>query len=127
MSRRVFDQQSTAFTINLSFGFMLRNVETGELRYCHSSINNNRYLDIPHRIRNEEDLERFIEEIVRQDLLRIHLTTASGYQMGGPVDNQRYLLRQIPAGLFTLCVFHLKYYISRCSLSDRTVSSKHHQ
>jgi len=69
MARRIFDQQSTAFTINLSFGFMLRNVEIGELRYLHSSFNNNKYLDIPHRIRNEEDLERFIEEITRQDLL----------------------------------------------------------
>jgi hypothetical protein len=49
---------------------MLRNVETGELRYFHSSFNNNRYFDIPHRIRNVEDLERFIEEIARQDLLR---------------------------------------------------------
>jgi len=48
---------------------MLRNVETGELRYFHSSFNNNRYFDIPHRILNEEDLERFIEEIARQDML----------------------------------------------------------
>jgi len=68
LARRIFDQQSTAFTINLSFGFMLRNVETGELRYFHSSFNNKRYFDIPNRIRNEEDLERFIEEIARQDL-----------------------------------------------------------
>jgi hypothetical protein len=33
MVRRIFRQQTTAFKINLSFGFILRNVETGELRY----------------------------------------------------------------------------------------------
>jgi hypothetical protein len=37
MIRRIFRQQTTAFKINLSFGFILRNVETEELRYYHSS------------------------------------------------------------------------------------------
>jgi len=69
MVRHTFTQQPTAFTINLSFGSMLRNVETGELHYFHSSFNKNRYFDIPHRIRNVEDLERFIEEIARQCIL----------------------------------------------------------
>jgi hypothetical protein len=46
------------FKINLSFGFILRNVETGELRYYHSSQNNSRFFDAPHLIRTEEDLER---------------------------------------------------------------------
>jgi hypothetical protein len=32
MVRRIFRQQITAFKINLSFGFILRNVETGELK-----------------------------------------------------------------------------------------------
>jgi hypothetical protein len=41
--------------INLSFGFILRNVETGELRYYHSSQNNSRMFDVPHLIRTEED------------------------------------------------------------------------
>jgi hypothetical protein len=44
MVRRIFKQQTTAFKINLSFGFILRNVETGELRYYHSSQNNSRLL-----------------------------------------------------------------------------------
>jgi hypothetical protein len=58
MVRRIFRQQTTAFKINLSFGFILRNVETGELRYYHSSQNNSRFFDAPHLIRTEEDLER---------------------------------------------------------------------
>jgi hypothetical protein len=49
-----------------SFGFILRNVETGELRYYHSSQNNSRFFDAPHLIRTEEDLERFLEELSRQ-------------------------------------------------------------
>jgi hypothetical protein len=44
-------QQTTAFKINLSFAFILRNVETGELRYYHSSQNNSRFFDVPHLIR----------------------------------------------------------------------------
>jgi hypothetical protein len=39
-----------------AFGFILRNVDTGELCYYHSSQNNSRFLDVPHLIRNEEDL-----------------------------------------------------------------------
>jgi hypothetical protein len=58
MVRRIFRQQTTAFKINLSFGFILRNVETGELQYYHSSQNNSRFFDVPHLIRTEEDLER---------------------------------------------------------------------
>jgi hypothetical protein len=52
-----------------SFGFILRNVETGELRYYHSSQNNSRFFDVPHLIRTEEDLERFLEELSRHDML----------------------------------------------------------
>ena len=69
MVRRIFRQQTTAFKINLSFGFILRNVETGELRYYHSSQNNSRFFYVPHLIRTEEDLERFLEELSRHDML----------------------------------------------------------
>ena len=55
MVRRIFRQQTTAFKINLSFGFILRNVETGELRYYHSSQNISRFFDVPHLVRTEED------------------------------------------------------------------------
>jgi hypothetical protein len=55
MVRRIFRQQTTAFKINLSFGFILRDVETGELRYCHSSQNNARFFETSHLIRTEED------------------------------------------------------------------------
>ena len=37
MVHHIFTQQSTAFMINVSFGFFLRHMEIGELRYYHSS------------------------------------------------------------------------------------------
>jgi hypothetical protein len=69
MVRRIFTQQTTAFTINLSFGFMLKNVEKGELRQYHPSQNNARFLDAPHLIRTEEDLARFLDDLSRHDML----------------------------------------------------------
>jgi hypothetical protein len=44
-------------------------METGELRYYHSSQNNSRFFDVPHLIRTEEDLERFLDELQGQDIL----------------------------------------------------------
>ena len=69
MIRRIFTQQASAFKINLSFGFMLRNIDTGELRYYHPSQNNARFFDVPHLIRNEENLERFLDDLSRHDML----------------------------------------------------------
>jgi hypothetical protein len=63
MVHRIFREQTTAFKINLSFGFFLRNIETVELRDYHSSQNNARFFYAPHLIRTEEDLERFLEEL----------------------------------------------------------------
>jgi hypothetical protein len=47
----------------------LRNVETEKLRYYHSSQNNSRFVDVPHLIRTEEDLEQFLADLSRQDIL----------------------------------------------------------
>jgi hypothetical protein len=69
MVRYLYRQQTTAFKINLSFSFILRNIETGVLWYYHSSQNNARFFYVPHLIRTEEDLERFLEELSRHDIL----------------------------------------------------------
>jgi DNA-directed RNA polymerase subunit RPC12/RpoP len=63
--RRIFRQQTTAFKINLSFGFILRNVETGELRCYHSSQNNSRFLlcSTPHQNRRLGEVSRGVEPI----------------------------------------------------------------
>jgi len=69
MVHRIFREQTTAFKINVSFGFFLRHMETGKLRYYHSSQNNSRVFDVPHLIRTEEDLERYLDELQGQDIL----------------------------------------------------------
>ena len=44
-------------------------METGELRYYHSSQNNSRFFYVPHLIRTEEDLEKYLDELQGQDIL----------------------------------------------------------
>ena len=52
---QMFRNQESRFKINASFGFILRNLETGQLRYYHSSQNVGRLLDAPHLISNQEE------------------------------------------------------------------------
>jgi hypothetical protein len=44
-------------------------METGELRYNHSSQNNSKLFYVPHLIRTKEDLLRFLDEMQGQDIL----------------------------------------------------------
>ena len=53
---RIFEDQSTVFKLNLSFGFVLFNNETEQIQYHHPSANNNRVFDTPFQINNREDL-----------------------------------------------------------------------
>ncbi|CAB4000813.1 Zinc finger and SCAN domain-containing 22, partial [Paramuricea clavata] len=53
---RIFEDQSTVFKLNLSFGFVLFNNETEQMQYHHPSANNNRVFDSPFQINNREDL-----------------------------------------------------------------------
>jgi hypothetical protein len=69
MVRYLYRQQTTAFNINLSFGFILRHIETGVLRYYYASQNNARFFETLHLIRTEEDLERFLEELSPHSIL----------------------------------------------------------
>jgi hypothetical protein len=69
MVHHILRQQTTAFKINVSFGFILRSVETEELRYYYSSQNNSRFVDVPHLIRTEEDLDKFLADLRRQGML----------------------------------------------------------
>ena len=48
---------------------MLRNFETGELRYYNLSQNNAHVLDVPRRIWNEEDLQKFLDDLSRHGIL----------------------------------------------------------
>ena len=60
----LFDQQTTAFKINCSYGFLLKNKTTNRFRYYHSSNNCcGRLLEEPALITNRDDFDRFLARI----------------------------------------------------------------
>ena len=67
----IFVAQTTAFKINISYGFILRNRTSGRYIYYHSSCNCcGRYLDEPSLITNAETFENFLERIKEPDILK---------------------------------------------------------
>ena len=69
--RQLFEEQTTAFKVNLSFGFILKQKVTGRLRYYHSSDNCcGRYMEEPALITNRADFESFQERIQESDILQ---------------------------------------------------------
>lgn len=67
--RQIFADQNTAFKINLGFGFVLRNTETGDLQYQHTSANNHLVLDEPFLVTNASELENLIDLISNIDFI----------------------------------------------------------
>ena len=56
--KKMYQEQTNAFKINLSYGFVLRNKNTDRYKYYHSSCNCcGRYLDEPSLITNSEDFD----------------------------------------------------------------------
>ena len=69
--RQLFEEQTTAFKVNLSFGFILKQKVTGRLRYYHSSNNCcGRLLEEPSLITNRGDFDRFLARIQESDILQ---------------------------------------------------------
>ena len=67
----IFTDQTTAFKLNISYGFILRNRTSGRYRYYHSSCNCcGRYLDEPSLITNADTFENFLERIKEPDILK---------------------------------------------------------
>ena len=52
----IFTDQSTVFKLNVSFGFILRNNETGALQYYYASRNNEQVFEEPFQINTAADL-----------------------------------------------------------------------
>ena len=68
---QLFEEQTTAFKANVSFGFILKQKATSRLRYYHSSNNCcGRYLEEPSLITNRDDFESFLERIREPDTLQ---------------------------------------------------------
>ena len=63
----IFNQQTTAFKINASLGYVLRNKTDDELRYFHSCQNNSRLFPDPFKIENAADFDRFVDAISNLD------------------------------------------------------------
>ena len=69
--RVLFDQQTTSFKINCSFAFILKEKQSGRLKYYHSSNNCcGRYLEEPSLIGNRADFDQFLERIHESDILQ---------------------------------------------------------
>ena len=67
--QQLFRHQTRRFKVNVSFGFMLWNMETGELRYYHSSQNHGCLLDTLWLINGQEDFDAFLQDLVMEDIL----------------------------------------------------------
>ena len=66
---QIFADQSTVFKLNVSFGFILRNNETGDLQYHYASRNNNHLFESPFQIATAADLQQVREALRNIDIL----------------------------------------------------------
>ena len=60
-------KQNSRFKINFSFGYILKNIESGALRYFHPSYNNNSVLNAAELISDSDQLSRFLETVSEHD------------------------------------------------------------
>ena len=66
---RIMRDQQTRFKLNYSFGYVLRNIDTDELRYYHPCSNNAQVLDAAVTISNSNELEEFLRKIAAENFL----------------------------------------------------------
>ena len=64
-----FTDQSTVFKLNVSFGFNLRNNETGALQYYYAPGNNEQVFEAPFQITTAADLQQVREALLNLDVL----------------------------------------------------------
>ena len=91
---RIFQDQTTVFKLNLSFGFILFNNETEQMQYHHSSANNNRVFETPFLVRNREDLQQ-----VRLALENLDVFEWAGQQR----PNSKWIVMENPAVVSLNC------------------------
>ena len=68
IAKTIMKNQENRFEINYGFGFVLKNIETGEFRYYHAS-NNSLMVDAAVLISNEAELNEFLAHITDEDFL----------------------------------------------------------
>ena len=69
--RDIYEQQTTAFKLNISLGFILRNIETGEYRYFAPNTNQTMWT-LPHLISSRQSLN-IVENRLRDMNVLEHL------------------------------------------------------
>ena len=72
---RILAMEPHSFKINLAFGTILRNIETGEYRYF-TAYYNNTILDLPFRISTPDDINAFLHEVEENISLEFITTTS---------------------------------------------------
>ena len=65
----IFTDQSTVFKLNVSFGFILGNNETGALQYYYASKNKEQVLEEPFQITTAADLQQVRDALLNLDVL----------------------------------------------------------
>ena len=66
IAERIMAYQKNRFKINYSLGFILKNLETKELRYYHASFNNAQMLETALLINNRKDLINFFNSLAEE-------------------------------------------------------------
>ncbi len=64
----IFKQQTTAFKINCSFSFILRNIETNALRFYYAHENDQAF-ELPKTITKMNDIPMFVNRLSRLDII----------------------------------------------------------
>ena len=67
---QILSHEDHSFKINLAFGIILRNIDSGEYRY-YTAYYNNTILDLPYRIENIHDINQLIRELQGMELIDI--------------------------------------------------------
>ena len=62
---------------NAAFGFILKNLDTQELKFFHPS-NNNTIFELPKRVLDEQDYENLREDLERRDVVEYANTQRPG-------------------------------------------------
>ena len=66
IAEQIMIHQKNRFKINCSLAFILKNIETKELRYYHSSFNNAQILKTALLINNRKDLLNFLNSFAEE-------------------------------------------------------------
>ena len=111
----LFDEQTTAFKVNLGCGFILMQKQSSRFKYYHSSCNCcGRYLEEPALITNRADFDSFLVRIHESDILQWAITQRpNSAWLGVHVTNVRFFVNRILQRLIGCVGINLPTYVKR--------------